>query len=43
MLYYNWVILGDMLRPLNGHLQANIGLKMLNGHLQAIVGLKMAV
>jgi len=24
MLYYNWVILGDMFRPLNGHLRANI-------------------
>ena len=24
MLYYNWVILGNVFRPLNGHLQANI-------------------
>ena len=24
MFYYSWVILGDMFRPLNGHLQANI-------------------
>ena len=24
MLNYNWVILGDMFRPLNGHLQANL-------------------
>ena len=24
MFYYNWVIPGDMFRPLNGHLQANL-------------------
>jgi len=24
MLNYNWVILGDMFRPLNGHPQANL-------------------
>ena len=24
MLVYNWVILGDMFRPLNGHPQANL-------------------
>ena len=24
MLNYNWVILGDMYRPLNGHPQANL-------------------
>jgi len=24
MLNYNWVILGDMFRPLNGHSQANL-------------------
>ena len=24
MFYYNWAILGDMFRPLNGHLQANV-------------------
>jgi len=28
MVYYNWVILGDMFRPLNGHLQANIELEL---------------
>jgi len=24
MLHYNWAILGDMFRPLNGHPQANL-------------------
>ena len=24
MFYYNWVIPGDMFRPLNGHLKANL-------------------
>ena len=24
MFNYNWVIFGDMFRPLNGHLQANL-------------------
>jgi len=24
MFYYNWVMPGDMFRPLTGHLQANL-------------------
>jgi len=24
MLNYNWIVLGDMFRPLNGHPQANL-------------------